>query len=433
MTELNKLKAFLVPKFHQILQFAMKQGIASAGSLVYGLLCVRLLPRPEYAKFAVLFGFMGSLAVLLDIGVSSTLPPLVGEQTSNLRLIANYVASIRRIMQRLFLIVAPAAMFAFVLLVYKQRWGVWTVAQMLLVLVVTAWFVRVSSTYGAVLILLRDRSRYYRVQIAGSLGSLALLLIFAATHRINIYVGILLNVAQVLFITGSYYLRALELLGGKGVPSAKQEKAIVRLALPNAPSILFYALQGQITLMLITVLGHDVSSIANVGALMRLNQILVFVAQMNPILVEPYFARLQASKLKSVYLLSLALVAMFAASFSCFAFLFPEIFLWPLGPKYSQLRVEVGLVVLSSAIQFTGGFIWVVHTARRFVYWWNNVAIIVFTLLVQAVFVLKVDLSTIKNVLILNVASVAVSTLVAISCGIYGFWRGPQRMERTVN
>lgn len=432
MTELKKLAAFLGPKFRQILHFAMKQGIASAGGMAYGLLCVRLLPKPEYAKFAVLFGFMGSLTLLLDIGVSSTLPPMVGEQTSNLRLIANCVASVRRIMQRLFLIVAPVAAVAFVLLVRKQQWGVWVVAQMLLVLLITAWFVRVSSTYGAVLILRRDRDRYYLVQIAGSLGSLTLLLIFAVTHGINIYVGILLNVAQVLFITGSYYLRALELLGGKGEPSAQQEKAIVRLALPNAPSILFYAFQGQITLMLITLLGHDVSSIANVGALMRLSQILVFVAQMNQVLVEPYFAKLPAPKLKRVYLLSFALVAMFAAAFACLGFLFPQIFLWPLGPKYSQLRVEVGLVVLSSAIQFIGGFLWVIHTARRFVYWWNNFAIIVLTLLVQAVFVWKVDLSTIKNVLILNVASVTVSTLVAICCGIYGFWRGPQKMERTV-
>jgi hypothetical protein len=433
MTELKKLAAFLGPKFRHILQFAMKQGIASAGGMAYGLLCVRLLPKPEYAKFAVLFGFMGSLTLLLDIGVSSTLAPLVGEQTSDLRLIANYVASIRRIMQRLFLIVAPVAGVAFVLLVRKQQWGVWAVAQMLLALLVTAWFARVSSTYGAVLTLRRDRDRYYRAQIAGSLGSLALLLIFAGAHRINVYVGILLNVAQVLFIACSYYLRALELLGGKGNPSAQQEKAIVRLALPNAPSTLFYALQGQITLILITLLGHDVSSIAHVGALMRLSQILVFVAQMNPILVEPYFAKLAASRLKRVYLLSFALVAIFAAGFTCLAFLFPQVFLWPLGPKYSQLRVEVGLVVLSSAIQFTGGFIWVIHTARRFVYWWNNVAIIVLTLLVQAVFVLKVDLSTIKNVLILNVASVTVSALVAVCCGIYGFWRGPQRIERTAD
>ena len=78
MNLLERAKNFLLPKFRQILQLLLKQGIAMTGNLLYGLLCVRLLPIPEYAKFAVLFGYMGSLTVLLDTGISSTLAPLVG-------------------------------------------------------------------------------------------------------------------------------------------------------------------------------------------------------------------------------------------------------------------------------------------------------------------------------------------------------------------
>jgi hypothetical protein len=427
-SEFGKLREFIVPKLNQVAQFIMKQGIAVAGNLVYGLLCVRMLSKPEYAMFAVLFGFMGSLTVLLDIGVASTLAPLVGGQIGNLQLVADYIASIRRIALRMYLIVAPGGAIIFALLVYRQHWGALVVAQMLLALMVTAWFARVSSSYGSVLTVLRDRSHYYRIQMMGSLGSLGLLLIFWAFHRINVYVGILLNVAQVMFLAGSYYKRARQLLGVKGHASKEQEKAIVRLALPNAPSTLFYAVQGQITLMLITVLGHNTASIANVGALTRLGQIFAFFAQMNPILVEPFFAKLPTARLKRTYLASAALVAVGAAGFSTFAFLFPGAFLWLLGPKYSQLRVETGLMILSSSIQLFAGFLWVIHSARRFVYWWNNLAIIIFTLLVQAGFIWKTDLSTVRNVLILNIASAVVSLVVMISCGIYGFWKGPQKM-----
>jgi hypothetical protein len=430
ISRLEQAKSFLLPKLRQVLHFLTKQGIAMAGNMLYGLLCVRMLPVTEYAKFAVLFGYMGSLVVLLDIGISGALAPLVGEQITNLQLIANYVASIRRIALRMYLIVAPFAGLIFILLVFKRHWGASVVAQMLLVLLVTAWFARVSSSYSSVLILRRDRSRYYRAQMIGSLGSLTLLVIFWALHRMNIYVGILLNVAQTIFLATSYYRRARELLGVTGQPSAQQEKAIVRLAMPNFPSTIFYAIQGQIMLMLITVFGYSTSSIANVGALARLGQILVFFSQMNPILVEPFFARLQKSRLKRTYLLAVTLIAICAATFSCLAFLFPEAFLWILGPQYSQLRVEVGLMILSSAIQYVSGFMWVIHTSRRFVYWWNNLAIIILTLLVQAGFVWKMNLSTVRNVLIFNIASAAVSLLVSIACGIYGFWYGPQKMER---
>jgi O-antigen/teichoic acid export membrane protein len=430
-TPLERAKSFLSPKLQQVFHFLTKQGIAMAGNMLYGLLCVRMLPIPSYAKFAVLFGFMGSLTTLLDIGISGTLTPLVGEQIANLPLIASYVASIRRIALRMYLVVAPVAAIVFVLLVHRQHWGELVVAQMVVALLVTAWFARVSSAYGAVLILRRDRSRYYRTQIIGSLGSLALLVIFWALHSVNVYVGILLNVAQTLFLAFSYYRRARQLLGVKGHPSPQQEKAIVRLAMPNAPSTIFYSIQGQIMLMLITVFGHNVSSVANIGALSRLGQILILFSQMNVILVEPFFAKLQLARLKRIYLSALGLVLIGVSGFSALAFLFPEAFLWILGPHYSQLRVEVGLMVLSSAIQYLGGFLWVVHSSRRFVYWWVTIANIALTLGVEVLFIWKFDLSVVRNVLILNVASAVVSLMVNLSCGVYGFWRGGQKLLRS--
>jgi hypothetical protein len=432
MTAIARATGFLAPKLRQVSHFLMKQGVAIGGNLLYGLLCLRILPIADYAKFAVLFGYMGSLTVLLDIGVSSTLAPLVGEQIENLPLIANYVASIRRLALWVYMVVAPLAMVCFVLLVHKQHWGTWVVAQMLIALLTTAWFARVSASYGSVLILRRDRSFYYRVQLIGSLGSLGLLVIFWLLHAVNVYVGILLNVAQIMFTAVSYYRRSQQLLKVKGHPSRQQERAIVRLAMPNMPSSIFYATQGQVILMLITVFGHSSSSVANIGALSRLSQIMVFFTQMNPILVEPFFAKLQESRLKRTYLLAVFLVTLCAAAYSGFAFLCPEPFLWVLGPKYHQLRFEVSLVILSSAIQYVSGFMWVIHSARRFIYWWNNLSNIILTLILEAVAIWKFDLSTVRSVLYLNIAGPILTLLITIAVGVYGFNYGPQKLESTV-
>jgi hypothetical protein len=429
MSLISKGKAFLLPKLRQVGHFLMKQGLAMLGNMVYGLLCVRMLPVPDYAKFAVLFGYMGSLTVLLDIGFANTLAPLVGEQIDNLQLIANYVASLRRIALMLYLTVSPVAVVVFVLLVQKQHWGWVVVGQMVAVLLVSAWFARVSSSYSSVLILRRDRSYYYRAQMMGSLGSLGVLVVFWLFHAVTIYVCILLNIAQVLLIAILYYNRARVLLGVNGVPSKQQEKAVLRLALPNMPGFIFYAIQGQITLMLITVFGHGTSSVADVGALSRLSQILVLFTQMNPVLVEPFFAKLPVARLKSAYLAAVALVTGSSAVFTAVAFFFPGIFLWILGPKYQGLRVEVGLVILGSSIRFVSGFLWVIHSSRRFVYWWNNLANIVLTLAVQIFFVVRLDLSSVRNVLILNIASAMVALLVVLACGVYGFIFGPVKIE----
>jgi len=429
MSHLTSAKNFLLPKLRQILNFFARQGLAIAGNMLYGLLCVRLLPVPEYAKFAVLFGFMGTLTILLDAATMSTLAPLVGEEIGNLPLIADYIASARQIALRMFLVVGPAAGICFLFLVRKQHWGAVTNSEMVIVLLIIAWFARVSSSYGSVLLLRRDRNQYYRAQIIGSLGSLSLLIILALCHALTIYAAIGLNMLQIIFIAVSYFRRARQLLGIKGQPNPKFEKAIIRLAMPNIPGTIFYAIQGQVTLLLITLFGHSSSSIADVGALNRLGQIFSIFVQMNPILVEPFFARLPVHRLKKAYLAAIAITVALLACFSAAAFRFPEIFLWILGPHYSQLRVEVGLVILATSINFLAGFLFIIHTSRRFVFWWSNLLNILIILLVQAGFLWKSDLSTVQNVLKMTIGTALSSLLVNSATGAYGFWRGPRKVD----
>jgi len=92
------------------------------------------------------------------------------------------------------------------------------------------------------------------------------------------------------------------------------------------------------------------------------------------------------------------------------------------GNKVNLRSVKVGDRV---------GTMWIIHSSRRFVYWWNNFFNIISTVLVQALFLWKFDLSTMRNVLLLNIATAIVGLLITASCGVYGFKYGPQQMERT--
>ena len=427
-SRIQSLKSFLVPKVRHFVTFLMAQGVTMAGNLLYGLLCVRLLPIPDYARFAVLFGYMGSLVVLLDIGISNSLAPLVGEKIHDKQLIADYVASLRQIAQRLYLIMAPITCVVFPLLVLKQHWPWKIVTAMTVIILGAAWFARVSSAYGTILILRRDRPFWYRGQMISSLGTLVLLLIFWKLHWLNAFSAILLNVAGIIFTSAFYFFRARKLLGVTGVPSPEKRHSIVRLILPNTPNVIFYALQGQISLMLITIFGHT-AGVASVGALSRLAQIFVIFSQMNSILVEPYFAKLPREKLKANYLGALGVIALGCLAISLAAYTLPEIFLWILGPKYATLRFEVMLVVVGSSIRYLSGTMWVIHSSRRFVYWWNNLSTISLTILVQILYLWRADLSTVRNVLYFNIVSAIASLLVNILCGTYGFLKGPRKIE----
>ena len=387
----------------------------------------RLLPVADYAKFVVVFAIQGSLVVLLDVGITGSIVPLVGERIDDRKLIADYVASLRRLTYILYAIMAPIAIFGFPWMVRNRHWSWQIVVAMIAILLVSTWFVRISAAYGAVLIVRRDRKRWYRAQMVSSFGTLALLLIFFAFHWLSAFAAILINVSGIVYVAISYFYRAHHLLGVEGVPSSTKRKAIIHLTLPSAPGVIFYAIQGQLAVFLITIFGRT-AAVASVGALGRLGQVFALFSQMNPLLVEPYFARLPRARLKTDYLAAIALVSGFGFGVALLARIFPETFLWVLGPKYAHLRFEVFQVMLAGAIGFFNGLMASMNGSRRFVYYWQNVSMIVFTLLIQILFMWKGNLGTVRGVLWFNIVSSVPAFVICILVAIYGFARGGRRI-----
>jgi len=424
---MHSAKAFILPKLHHIAEYLLSQGFAVAGNLLYGLLCIRLLPVEEYAKFVVVFAIQGSLIVLMDIGGSGSLTPLVGERADDLRLIADYLASSRQLAYGLFAAAFPITIFVYPLLVRNRLWSWHVVAGMVVIVLVSTWFARVGATYGAVLILRRDRRHWYRAQIVSSYGTLALLVVFVVFHWLNGFAAIVINVSGMVWIAGDYYIRARRLLGCAGKPSKEKRTAIVQLAMPSVPGVVFYALQGQIAVLLITIFGRT-TAVASVGALSRLGQIFGLVTPMNAILVEPYFARLAKHRLKTAYLLVVAFALACGGAATVLALVFPGPFLWVLGSKYSGLRSDVVLVILSGAMGLVGSVIYAMNCSRRFVYHSFVISQIVITLAVEAIFVWKVDLSTVRAVLLLNIAIGVPALLINFIVGVYGLVRGGRKI-----
>ena len=186
----------ITSRIRTLVHFFAAQGITMAGNLLYGLLCVRLLPSTEYAKFVVVFAVQGTIIALMDVNFTGTLVPLVGERIHDHQLIADYVASSDNSRTgRMPLSVRDSSSYPF--LVKNRGWSWQVVAAMVIILLASTWFMRITSAYGAVLILLRGRSDWYKGQMISSLGTLALLVLLWALHRLGPFSAILLNVAGI--------------------------------------------------------------------------------------------------------------------------------------------------------------------------------------------------------------------------------------------
>ena len=139
--------------------------------------------------------------------------------------------------------------------------------------------------------------------------------------------------------------------------------------------------------------------------------------------------KLPAIRLKANYLGVLIVAALLGLTTVIIARLWPGLFLWVLGPKYAHLHSEVVLIMIVGAIYYLSQLIFCINTARRFVYWWSNIGNIILTVSVQALFLWKADLGSVRTVLIFNICTCLVTLLVTVSSGIYGFIGGPRYIQ----
>jgi hypothetical protein len=200
---------------------------------------------------------------------------------------------------------------------------------------------------------------------------------------------------------------------------------MARYVLPNLPSLIFYALQAQISIFLISLFGQT-RSIAEVGALGRLTQIFVLLAGFNGVVIEPFMARLPKERVLRNYLLVLSVATAIGVVLSSLGFLEPKFILLLLGPKYAGLQKEAGWLIFGSCLGYLMSIAWTMAAARRWVYWttsWVSIGMIIAT---QLIFLSFFKLNSTLDVIYFGVATSASQLAAVLFNGVYGYVKGPK-------
>jgi hypothetical protein len=229
-----------------------------------------------------------------------------------------------------------------------------------------------------------------------------------------------------LFVTG--WLNARESRAFAKLPARPDQKItrqMVQYVLPNLPSYLFFALQGQIALFLISYFGFT-RSIAEVGALGRLGQLFLLLSGFNAAVIEPFMARLPDQRVRRSYLFIAATAAAICVPICTVGFLYPNLLLVLLGPKYSSLGREAGWLILSSCIGYLVGVFWTMTAARRWIYWtttWTTIGVI---LLTQTLFLSFIRVDNTMNAILFGLATNCAYFVAMLFNSLYGFIHGPR-------
>jgi hypothetical protein len=258
---------------------------------------------------------------------------------------------------------------------------------------------------GVLMIVPRLHSQIKRVQTLDALAAAVRLVLLVAAYFIflNAAVAIWATIISVIVQYGLLNRWASESIDKKAPVNKEDQSAMLGIVKHQAPNAVFYCLQGQLTVWLISVFGNT-QSIAEIGALGRLSMIFSIINATMTSIVLPAFARCQSPReLRIRYFQVCGGFCALGLGLIAAAAMFPDQILWILGSKYAHLKHELLLMMIMAAFSNVISAMWALNSTKAWIkYSWLNIPSVILT---QIVLLTVLDVSTVHGVILFGIFS----------------------------
>ncbi len=400
-------------------QFASVQALVQLIGFAAGILLVRQLDQREYAFFTIANTMQGTINVLADIGISIGLVSIGGRVWQDGHRFGELICTGLKLRRKL----GAAAVLGVTPLLYymlvKNGASVFYAAT-LIVAVLGGLYVQLSL--GVLDVVPRLRSDIRQIQKIDFTGAIARLAVLIALAFVFLNAGVAAFVGSSALLLQYLLLRryARGVVDLKAAENPADRKAMIGFIRNQAPNAIFFCLQGQITILLITIFGHRAGAVAEVGALGRLAMIFALLGNLITNIFAPAFARCQNTrKLGWLYAGIAGAVVVFSLLVLGGAAFLPNQFLFVLGNRYSHLQYELLLMVGGATLNMIASTLWTLNASRAWIV--GSWLYIPLTLGTQLLLIPFIDFSTVTGVLTFNLFSVAPSLLLNIGLSYRGF------------
>lgn len=406
---LNKLS-----KFISIQLFTQGLGMLS------GIILIRTLSQEEYAYFTLANTMQGAMSTLADSGISTALSAIGGKVWQDHYQFGQLISSAKQVRRYLgtfvVFIVTPISLW----LLIKNGLNIRPSLILILIILFELYLYLIAAVLVVVPRMKSQITQLQNIDIIFSAFRLILLGLAYLFFKLNAALAALISV----FATGIHVwlLRrlAIKSINPNAPPNRKYTIEIFKVVKHQAPNSIFYCLQGQITIFLISIFGST-QNIAEVGALSRLSIIFAVITSVMHTIVLPSFSRCQSSKLfRKRYYLVIGIYCLFSIGLICIVSIFPDKILLIIGNKYSHLRNELILMAIGTITQSLVGVLWQINTSKAWVK--NSWMFIPLTVLTQVFSLFFLNISTTKGIIIFGFLPVVPSILLNIymtHIGIY--------------
>jgi O-antigen/teichoic acid export membrane protein len=370
--------------------------------LFSGILLVRALRKEDYAFFTLANTLQGTMTLLADIGISSGLLAIGGKIWQDRFRFGQLINTALQL--RHYLVAATMTLIGPVLLWMLIRTGCPFSYALVITLVALAG-VGVQVSNGVLVVMPRLHLQIDRVQKLDLVAASFRLGLLLLAYAFFLNAGVAVIAATSTFAVQNLILKrwARRIVDMTAPPNSEDRSALIAIIKKQAPNDVFYCIQGQILVWLISLFGNT-ENIAEVGALGRLAVLFSIIHSSMVGVVLPRFARCQSLEiLRKRYWQIVGGYFFLGVILTTMAALFPDELLWILGKQYANLRQEVLLMVIGVAFYSVLTIIVSLNLSKTWVPApWLNISAV---LLSQAALLFVLDVSTVRGVLLLNILS----------------------------
>jgi len=304
----------------------------------------------------------------------------------------------------------------------RYEWGISLGLLFWCLLLLSIFYDALASFYSPVFSLQQRIKEAYLVNIAISCVRLLLLFLAYLLNVLSAPVAIAIGVVQSILFATAYIRRTSRDVqnpeAGESIESEKKEA--LQLTLPKIPGAIFFAVQGQVTIFIVSIAGQY-SQIADMGALSRIGMLFMMPSALISVLIVPWFAKLATNRLALAYSAAGLAFLVFSIFLITANGLFPEVFLFILGPEYSNLGHEVFLFSIFASVNLLSGLVYALNSSRKWIYYWTGPATILAYVSTLAFFVASVDLTSISNVIIMSIVTAVFTLSINFAVSLVGF------------
>ena len=383
-----------------LLKFVSVQMIVQAIGFGAGILILRNLPKREYALYTLCNTILAAVLVLSDGGISSAMTAIGGRVWHDRSRLSQLIRTALQLRRLLATFALPVVIAALVWLLRRNGARPDKIAVLVSIVLAGCGLELVTRIY-AVALRLKSEVREIQKQALVSSTVKVAVIATAVLVRFNVEIATLAVVAGFAVQYAMLQRWGRTHLDAHVAPDPEMRREIVSVVRRQSPHTIYYCLQAQIMVWLISIFGNA-ERVAEVGALSRLAVVFSILSALMSDLLFPAFARTQhPAMVRLRYLQILIVFLTISGSLIAMVALFPSQVLSVLGSRYSGLHREGVLMAVSTVLGTLAGVTWSLNTTRA---WIVPAALYIpAALALQVVLIHFLDLSTVRGVLTLSI------------------------------